>query len=299
VSEGRTSSFAQCTMLGSGDGRPKRHLLGSRLDRRALLHEGEGYVLGYADGSTLSFGSFPPLAGLQSGSSAPEVAEALRRAPVGAITRYRTGILLGTTGGAVVRVDRESSALVVSEESEDSASSLVALSCSDSSGDSGWYLRSNGSIQTFGDAQWLGDPSGRVGDPATALCRLPTEYGYAVATSRGQVFRFGRDARELGPPLSALNGSVVSISWSPSDGGYWLVASDGGVFCFGDAGFFGSLSMASREREPATVVGMASLPSSEGYWIADSAGAVSALGRAAYLGRGEREADGAVCIGIA
>ncbi len=276
-------------------------LLGSKLDVRALYDPGDGYVLGFADGTTMSFGDVPVLSSLPRGLHSGDQEKVIGRSPAVAMARFATGVLLATAEGAILRVGVERSRLIDQGGGDGSCGAVVAIAASDSDGWNGWVLRSDGSVYNFGTARWLGDLVGELDDDAAvAICRTPTDDGYAIATARGRVFRFGVDGgEEIVLRRPNLNGSIVALVWGETRESFWLAASDGGVFSFGQADFYGSLSGAVGAQGVGSVVGMVKLASGQGYWVADSHGSVRAFGRAAFLGSALRDRLEAPCIGIA
>ncbi|MGC8465355.1 MAG: hypothetical protein ACP5O0_05425 [Acidimicrobiales bacterium] len=296
---------AENDLLGGDDegvfrGKMSPTLLGSKLDVRALYDPGDGYVLGFADGTTMSFGGVPALSSLPSGLHSGDQEKVIGRSPAVAMTRSATGVLLATAEGAILRVDVERSRLIDQGGGDGSCGAVVAVAASDSDGWNGWVLRSDGSVHNFGAAQWHGDLVGELDDDAAvAICRIPVDDGYAIATARGRVFRFGVDGGEIVLRRPNLNGSIVALVWGETRESFWLAASDGGVFSFGQAGFYGSRSGAVGAQGVGSVVGMVKLASGQGYWVADSHGSVRAFGRAAFLGSALRDRLEAPCIGIA
>ncbi len=87
-------------------------LLGSKLDVRALYDPGDGYVLGFADGTTMSFGDVPVLSSLPRGLHSGDQEKVIGRSPAVAMARFATGVLLATAEGAILRVGVERSRLI-------------------------------------------------------------------------------------------------------------------------------------------------------------------------------------------
>jgi hypothetical protein len=110
-----------------------------------------------------------------------------------------------------------------------------------------WQVKSDGSIITHGDAEYLGGANSQNGK------------------------------------LVALNKPIVGIASHPLVQGYWLVASDGGVFCYGAAGFYGSAGDLKLESP---VQGIVVTANGNGYWLDAGDGGVFSYGNAQFEGSG-------------
>jgi photosystem II stability/assembly factor-like uncharacterized protein len=115
----------------------------------------------------------------------------------------------------------------------------------------------------------------------SAASPLSTVGAYDIATSDGEVFRFGSTAFYGSLAGTHLNQPIVGVTLDPATGGYWLVAADGGVFAF-HAPYFGSTGNIHLNKP---IVGMAAAPGGNGYWLIASDGGVFSFGPAArYFG---------------
>ena len=138
-----------------------------------------------------------------------------------------------------------------------------------------WLAGSNGSVQAFGDAPFLGSADGApLTKPVVGMAATRDGNGYWLVASDGGVFNYG-DAHFHGSTGGVrLNQPIVAMAADPATGGYWLVASDGGVFAF-DAPFFGSTGGIHLDKP---IVGMAAAPGGNGYWLVASDGGIFAFG---------------------
>ena len=129
----------------------------------------------------------------------------------------------------------------------------------------------------FGDARYLGSAGARhLGSAVVGMAVAPAGRGYLLATSKGDVLRFG--AVPLGPAKLAapLGSAVAAMAATPDAKGYWLVTTKGKVVPFGDAHNYGSMTGALK----AAIVGIAPTANGKGYWLAARDGAVFAFGDA-------------------
>ena len=141
-------------------------------------------------------------------------------------------------------------------------------------------LAAPGSIAAFGDATFLGAPSGHTRD-IVGITLAGYGRGYWALGSGGGVFSYG-DAHFLGSlATDHRSRQMAGIAGTPSGDGYWLASEDGDVFSFGDAKFYGSLGKADLKT---SVVGIASLPDGRGYWLATADGGIYSFGDARYYG---------------
>ncbi|HET9058854.1 MAG TPA: hypothetical protein VFN61_02950, partial [Acidimicrobiales bacterium] len=151
----------------------------------------------------------------------------------------------------------------------------------------------SGAIANFGDAPFLGAPTGR---DVSGIAIAPSKKGYWVATSAGNVFGYG-NVHTYGGPEGRIGGALVTgIASTPDGSGYWVVTSAGSVFTYGDAKFFGSLGT-SHLTSP--VVGITSAPRGRGYWLVTSQGAVYAFGAARFFGPDKQPDFPSPVIGMA
>lgn len=106
-----------------------------------------------------------------------------------------------------------------------------------------WMCKPDGSVLSFGDAQYHGgaNVAGRtLARPVVGMAAHPTASGYWLVGADGGVFSFGAASFYGSTGGVTLTAPVDSIVATPTGSGYWLFASDGGVFAYGDAGFYGS-----------------------------------------------------------
>jgi len=151
--------------------------------------------------------------------------------------------------------------------------------------------------------------------------------GYRIVSTAGLVGTYGEPfIASLG--ATNLQSSVVGMAGTPDGSGYWLVAGDGGVFAFGDAGFHGSLSGQTLQRDVVgiastadggvfafgdagffgsasgvglnqRVAGIAATADGGGYWLVSRDGGVFAFGDARFLGSVSRTSLASPVVGIA
>ncbi len=145
-----------------------------------------------------------------------------------------------------------------------------------------WLAGTNGGVNAFGDATFLGSAEGlSLTRPVEGMAATPGGGGYWMSASDGGIFSFG-DASFYGSMGGQhLNRPIVGMAATPDGRGYWQVATDGGIFTFGDAGFYGSTGNIHLNQP---VVGMAATPDGQGYWLVASDGGVFSFGDAAFYG---------------
>jgi len=159
-----------------------------------------------------------------------------------------------------------------------------------------WVLRTDGSVDTTGDAS--DDSAARpreTGEWFTALIPAAGRGGHWLTTNVGRIVAVGSappipDLVDLLGP-GALRGDVVGASPTPDGRGLWLVGAEGGVFALGEAGFHGSVPQLQGPGEPlagrslaAPIVGVASSPTGHGYWLVAADGGMFSFGDAGYFG---------------
>ncbi len=129
----------------------------------------------------------------------------------------------------------------------------------------------------FGDARYFGSAgASHLGSAVVGMAVAPAGRGYLLATSKGDVLRFGAvplGAAKLAAPLGS---AVAAMAATPDAKGYWLVTTKGKVVPFGDAHNYGSMTGALK----AAIVGIAPTANGKGYWLAARDGAVFAFGDA-------------------
>lgn len=138
-----------------------------------------------------------------------------------------------------------------------------------------------GAINTFGDAQYLGNPAINAGETAVAIDSVSRGGGYWTVTNTGRVSGFGA-AGTYGDLAGRNIKNIVNIVATSSNRGYWLLGSDGGVFTFGDANFYGSAIDLGATKNP--YVAIVPSRSQAGYNLVDNTGAVYSFGDAQYYG---------------
>ncbi|HET6963997.1 MAG TPA: hypothetical protein VFH58_04440 [Acidimicrobiales bacterium] len=142
-----------------------------------------------------------------------------------------------------------------------------------------WIATSDGTVRSFGDAPYLGEPSQPVG-PVVAMTATADGQGYWAVTGSGVVYGFG-DAVFHGDLRGVrLAAPIVGMAADPATGGYWLLGGDGGVFSF-DAPFYGSTG---GIHLAAPAVGMVATSDGGGYWFVASDGGIFAYGHAPFRG---------------
>ncbi len=145
-----------------------------------------------------------------------------------------------------------------------------------------WLAGTNGGIDAFGDAAFLGSAAGlALNRPVEGMASTPDGGGYWLSASDGGIFTYG-DAGFYGSMGGQhLNQPIVGMAATPDGHGYWQVASDGGIFSFGDAAFYGSMG-GQHLNQP--IVGMAATPDGHGYWLVASDGGIFSFGDASFFG---------------
>ena len=138
-----------------------------------------------------------------------------------------------------------------------------------------------GAINTFGQAEYFGNPQVGAGETITGIDSLKKGSGYWTTTNTGRVSAFGQ-AQSFGDLAGNNVRNIVSIVATRSGNGYWLLGADGGVFTFGDAQFAGSAYDIGEQKNPYVAL----VPSGDerGYNLVDNSGAVFTFGDAQYFG---------------
>ena len=142
-----------------------------------------------------------------------------------------------------------------------------------------WVATRDGSVRSFGDAPFLGEPAQPSG-PVVAIAATPDGAGYLVVTSAGVVYPYGDAVFHGDLGGVRLSAPVVGMAVDDATDGYWLLGGDGGVFSF-DAPFYGSTG---NIRLVSPAVGMVAPVDGRGYWFVASDGGVFAYGNAAFRG---------------
>ncbi|MEI2833907.1 MAG: transglycosylase family protein [Acidimicrobiia bacterium] len=138
-----------------------------------------------------------------------------------------------------------------------------------------------GAINSFGAAQYYGNPGVGAGEEVAGIDSVNSGSGYWTTTNTGRVSAFGQ-AISYGDLAGRNIRNIVSIVATRTNNGYWLLGSDGGVFTFGDAQFSGSAVGANNRNAP--FVALIPSRSARGYNIVDASGAVFTFGDAQYYG---------------
>jgi hypothetical protein len=150
-----------------------------------------------------------------------------------------------------------------------------------------WVMNLNGSVYSFGDAQYKGGPNTNVPPlnvPAIDMEASPFFEGYWAAAADGGVFSYG--VPFYGSEAThALNEPVLGIGAHPSGRGYWLAAADGGVFAHGAARYFGGIPQLKNDGKIArsadvTIIDVVGTPTGLGYWLLGDDGGIFAFGDA-------------------
>lgn len=110
------------------------------------------------------------------------------------------------------------------------------------SGKGYWEVRSDGSVFSYGDAQYKGgaNTAGPLNAPIVGIAAHPSGDGYWLVGADGGIFSYGSVGYYGSAGGTKLNAPIIRIMATPTGNGYWLIASDGGVFAYGDAVFEGS-----------------------------------------------------------
>ena len=145
-----------------------------------------------------------------------------------------------------------------------------------------WLASADGGVFAYGDAAYLGGPTGRpLNSPIVGMAATPTGGGYWLVAADGGVFAYGSADYLGGAAGRPLNSPIVGMAATPTGAGYWLVAADGGLFAYGDAPYLGG---PTGQALNSPIVGMAATPTGAGYWLVAADGGVFAYGDAAYAG---------------
>ncbi|MDE3204896.1 MAG: hypothetical protein KGQ66_11865 [Acidobacteriota bacterium] len=142
-----------------------------------------------------------------------------------------------------------------------------------------WVASSDGTVRSFGDAPYLGEPS-QPEAPIVGIAATADSRGYWEVTADGAVYSFGDAVYHGGANGYQLSAPIVGMTADPATGGYWLLGGDGGVFSF-DAPFYGSTG---GIQLAAPAVAMAASPDGGGYYFVASDGGVFTYGTARFLG---------------
>ena len=145
-----------------------------------------------------------------------------------------------------------------------------------------YLLKSNGGVQPFGGAKFLGSKAAKHLRTRFVGGTAPTDGdGYWLATEKGNVYPFG-NAPFLGSPVHRnKRAPIVAVAGAPLGDGYWLVAANGAVYNYGSAPFCGSPVHATLASP---IVAFAATPDDAGYWLVAADGAVYHYGDAPDLG---------------
>ncbi|WP_419552460.1 SpoIID/LytB domain-containing protein [Candidatus Poriferisodalis sp.] len=165
----------------------------------------------------------------------------------------------------------------------------------EASGPGLWVLKSDGTVLADGAAEHFGNGTSSS-TRFVAMAGQPGGEGYWLATSDGDVHRFG-DAGDHGDAMGVnLGEPVVAMAGHPGGAGYWLATGDGTVFAFGAAGHWGGVA---HLRLASSVVDIEATPTGDGYWLALADGRVLAFGDAYDGGCGAPLGADEVAIGLA
>jgi hypothetical protein len=153
-----------------------------------------------------------------------------------------------------------------------------------------WIVGQDGGVFSFNAPFYGSVPQTKKITNAVGIVSTPTQVGYYVFTSTGEVFAYGNAVSKGGSPGA---NNVVGFALRPQNDGYWMVGADGGVFAYGNAAYKGS-SHQIDPTQPAggsnsfvpskPIVGIASTKSGNGYWMVGADGGVFAFGDAVYRG---------------
>ena len=162
-----------------------------------------------------------------------------------------------------------------------------------------WMVGEDGSVYSFGDAQFRGTPNGSIGPRrgsgvrAVSIVSAPSGDGYCIADNLGEVFCFNAPAYPSLPGGNLQPGEqVTSISLQPNGPGIWFFTNRGRVFALNGAPFFGD--MAGRPLN-GPVLGSIPTPTGGGYYMVASDGGVFSFGDARFFGSmGGRPLNGPV-----
>jgi hypothetical protein len=144
-----------------------------------------------------------------------------------------------------------------------------------------WMVASDGSVRSFGNANWFGDmAASTLRAPIVSMAVPQNDSGYWLLGQDGGIFSFSVPFYGSTGNL-VLNQPVVGMVPTPDGKGYWFVAADGGVFAYGDARFYGSTGSLHLNQP---VVGMAATPDGAGYYLVARDGGIFAFGDARFQG---------------
>ncbi len=150
------------------------------------------------------------------------------------------------------------------------------------SGNGYWVAASDGGVQSFGTARFLGSAGNlTLRKPVVGGEGNPAGSGYWLVATDGGIFNYGHAGFYGSTGRIHLRAPILGMKRTASGRGYWLVAFDGGVFSFGDAVFHGSMGN-RRLNQP--VLGMERTASGKGYWLFASDGGLFAFGDAKFYG---------------
>jgi hypothetical protein len=153
-----------------------------------------------------------------------------------------------------------------------------------------WIVGQDGGVFSFNAPFYGSVPQTKKITNAVGIASTPTQIGYYIFTSTGEVFAYGNAVSKGGSPGA---NNIVGFALRPQNDGYWMVGADGGVFAYGNAAYKGG----SHQIDPTKpaggtnsfvpnkpMVGIVGTKSGNGYWMVGADGGVFAFGDAVYRG---------------
>lgn len=148
------------------------------------------------------------------------------------------------------------------------------------SGNGYWQYRLDGSVYSFGDAQYHGGANTIThASPIFGMARTASGAGYWQTALDGAIYSFG-DAQYHGGANTIPHPAPIVAIAATAGSGYWQLAQDGAIYSFGDAQYHGGANSITH----APMIALAATPSGNGYWMLAQDGAIYSFGDAAYHG---------------
>ena len=141
-----------------------------------------------------------------------------------------------------------------------------------------WVLGYDGSVYTYGGAQFYGTPSFVSGSIGAGIVPTPDGGGYWIGATNGDTYAYG-DAKYGGTIPVGTGNNLVNMVSIDGINGYWAVADNGGVFTDGQATFYGSLPGIGTNNVT-NINALVPTQDGKGYWLVAGDGTAYPFGDA-------------------